>query len=173
MLREITRISNLVGEFLLLSKPRHVNLKTVSVAKVFKDILPIIKNEAILHNVDVSIEKKVSALPMVVADGELLKQVFLNLCKNAIEAMSDGGKLTIRISKEKTENKLVVEVIDAGPGIPSHTMEKIFEPFFTTKESGTGLGLPICQQIMREIGGLIRVSSDGMGTTFSVLLPLA
>lgn len=173
MLKEISRISNLVGEFLLLSKPRDVHLQTVSVIKVLKEILPIIKNEAILHNVQVNIEKNLSSLPMVVADGELLKQVFLNLCKNAIEAMGDGGVLTIRLTAEDSENKVVVDIVDMGPGIPVHLMERIFEPFFTTKENGTGLGLSICQQIMKEIGGFIRVSSGEMGTTFSVHLPLA
>lgn len=171
MLKEISRISNLVGEFLLLSKPRDIHLRTVSVSKVLKEILPIIKNEALLHNVEVHIERKLSSLPVVVADGELLKQVFLNLCKNAIEAMGEGGLLTIRLIE--LEQKLVVEVVDVGPGIPDQTLNRIFEPFFTTKESGTGLGLPICQQIMKEIGGLIDVSSDDMGTTFSVHLPLA
>lgn len=173
MLKEISRISNLVGEFLLLSKPRDVRLQTVSVFKVLKEILPIIKNEAMLHNVQVNIEKNLSSLPVVVADGELLKQVFLNLCKNAIEAMGDGGELTIRLTAGEPESKVIVDIVDMGPGIPVHVMEKIFEPFFTTKENGTGLGLSICQQIMKEIGGFIRVSSGEMGTTFSVHLPLA
>jgi two-component system, sporulation sensor kinase E len=172
MLKEIGRISNMVGEFLLLSKPRQIDLRTVSVKKVLKEILPIIKNEALLHNVDMHIEKKLPFHPMVVADGELLKQVFLNLCKNAIEAMQDGGLLTIRLSLGEAENTLLVEVIDTGPGIPHHAMDKVFEPFYTTKENGTGLGLPICRQILSEIGGSIEVASASSGTTVRVGLPL-
>ncbi|MBA4496131.1 ATP-binding protein [Paenactinomyces guangxiensis] len=172
MQREISRISNLVGEFLLLSKPRDVHLRTVNVCQVLKEILPLIKNEALLHNVTVNIERRLSSLPMVIADGELLKQVFLNLCKNAIEAMRDGGLLTIRLGLQEPENKFVVDIVDAGPGIPSHVLEQIFDPFFTTKENGTGLGLPICKQILNEFGGRIDVTSDEMGTTFHVHLPL-
>jgi len=172
MLKEISRISNLVGEFLLLSKPRHLDLRVVTVTKVLREILPIIKNEALLHNVDVCIEKKLSTTPMVVADGELLKQVFLNLTKNAIEAMKCGGRLTIRISINSTEQKVICEIIDEGPGIPEHALDKIFEPFYTTKENGTGLGLPICRQIIGEIGGDIEVTSSSQGTKVKVILPL-
>jgi signal transduction histidine kinase len=172
MLKEISRISKLVGELLLLSKPRPTDLRAISVTKVLKEILPIIKNEALLHNVDVVIERKISSIPMVVADGELLKQVILNLSKNAIEAMKNGGLLTVRVSTDEANQKLMVEIIDLGPGIPGHLLEKIFHPFFTTKENGTGLGLPICRQILREIGGEIEVKSSERGTAARVHLPL-
>jgi signal transduction histidine kinase len=100
-----------------------------------------------------------------------LKQVFLNLCKNAIEAMGEGGMLTVRIRLEEAEQKLAVDVQDTGPGIPAYALDKIFDPFFTTKENGTGLGLPVCQKIIHEIGGMIRVSSKEWGTVFTVLMP--
>ncbi len=170
MLKEIGRISNMVGEFLLLSKPRQVDLQTVSVNKVLKEILPIIKNEALLHNVDMQIDKKLPVNPMVMANGEQLKQVFLNLCKNAIEAMEDGGLLTIRLSLRESEDRLMVEISDTGPGIPD--TQKVFEPFYTTKENGTGLGLPICRQILSEIGGTIELTSSSSGTVVLVGLPL-
>ncbi|MFC7440239.1 two-component system sensor histidine kinase NtrB [Laceyella putida] len=172
MLKEIERISNLVGEILLLSKPRQTDLRAVNVTKVLREILPIIKNEALLHNIDVFFEKSVSPLPVVIADGEMLKQVFLNLCKNAIEAMKQGGLLTIRLATMVSERKLRVEIIDSGTGIPDDVREKIFEPFFTTKENGTGLGLPICRQILLELGGTIEPDSSESGTTMRVYLPL-
>lgn len=172
MLKEIGRISNLVGEILLLSKPRQTDLRAVNVTKVLREILPIIKNEALLHNIDVAFERSVSALPVVIADGEMLKQVFLNLSKNAIEAMKQGGLLTIRLTTMVTERRLRVEIIDSGTGIPDDVREKIFEPFFTTKENGTGLGLPICRQILLELGGSIELDSDPSGTTMRVYLPL-
>lgn len=172
MLKEISRISNLVGEFLLLSKPRHLDLRIVTVTKVLREILPIIKNEALLHNVDVYIEKKLSTPPMVVADGELLKQVFLNLTKNAIEAMKNGGRLMIQLSLDSSKRHVICEIMDEGPGIPEHSVDKIFEPFFTTKENGTGLGLPICRQIIGEIGGDIELTSSSEGTKVKVILPL-
>ncbi|GGE06346.1 hypothetical protein GCM10011571_04340 [Marinithermofilum abyssi] len=170
MLREIDRINDLVSEFLLLSKPRSVRFSPVQVTDVLKEIMPIIQNEALLHNVQVRFRGG-REFPQVMADSELLKQVFLNLCKNAIEAMGDGGVLTIRIKVLKQTDKLAVEVQDTGPGIPAYAKEKIFDPFFTTKENGTGLGLSVCQRILQDIGGDIHVSSKEMGTTFSVLLP--
>ena len=172
MLKEINRINHLVGELLVLSKPKEMDLTSVEISQVMKEILPIIKNEALLHNIRIHIDYQTSANVAVLADGKLLKQVFLNLCKNAIEAMSRDGCLTIRLI-QKGKKKILVEFHDTGTGIPKEVQKKIFEPFFTTKENGTGLGLPICKQIMKEIGGRISVSSSKKGTVFRVLLPLA
>lgn len=170
MLKEIDRINDLVGEFLLLSKSRDATYEEIHLLSVFKEILPIIQNEALLHKVDVHYEPD-EHVPIVIADGERLKQVFLNICKNGIEAMPDGGELTIRVRYLRSAQKVVVEVHDTGPGIPHYVIDKIFDPFFTTKENGTGLGLPVCQRIVHDIGGSIRVSTKGFGTTFSILIP--
>lgn len=170
MLKEINRINDLVSEFLLLSKPRDAKYEEVKISSVIGELLPFIQNEALLHKVEVRYEN-VKGLPPVIADHELLKQVFLNVCKNGIEAMADGGELTIRERLFEAENKVVVDVHDTGPGIPHYVIDKIFDPFFTTKENGTGLGLPVCQRIIHDIGGNIRVSSKGFGTTFSVFIP--
>lgn len=176
MLKEINRINHLVGELLLLSKPKELGVTSVAISQVLKEILPIIKNEALLHNIRIQIDNQTSTNIDVLADGKLLKQVFLNLCKNAMESMESTdreGCLTIRLIK-KGKKKLLVEFEDTGIGIPKEMRKKIFEPFFTTKENGTGLGLPICKQIMKEIGGRISVSSSSKkGTVFRVLLPLA
>lgn len=171
MLKEINRINHLVGELLLLSKPKEMDLTSVEISQVMKEILPIIKNEALLHTIHIHIDYQTSSSVEVLADGKLLKQVFLNLCKNAIEAMDQGGCLTIRLMHRK-KKQLVVEFHDTGSGIPHAVRKKIFDPFFTTKENGTGLGLPICKQIMKEIGGKISVDSTKNGTVFRVLLPL-
>ena len=172
MLKEINRINHLVGELLVLSKPKEMGLTSVEISQVMKEILPIIKNEALLHNIRIHIDYQIPENVAVCADGKLLKQVFLNLCKNAIESMKQEGCLTIRLIN-KGKKKLLVEFHDTGTGIPKEVQKKIFEPFFTTKENGTGLGLPICKQIMKEIGGRISVSSSKKGTVFRVLLPLA
>lgn len=170
MLKEIDRINDLVSQFLLLSKPRNAKYEEVEVQAVLLELLPFIENEALLHKVDVRHEQ-CEALPPVIADSELLKQIFLNLCKNGIEAMPDGGVLTIREDYLEAENKIVLDIHDTGPGIPPYLIDKIFDPFFTSKDNGTGLGLPVCQRIIHEIGGSLRVSTKGFGTTFSVLLP--
>ncbi|WP_274364037.1 ATP-binding protein [Paenibacillus thermotolerans] len=170
MLGEIDRINELVNEFLLLSKPRNVSLTKVNVASVIREILPIINNEAILHNVMVQYASSLD-MPYIVADSELLKQVFINICKNGIEAMTDGGTLTITEKLDEEDQRVNILIQDTGPGIPAFLIDKIFDPFFTTKEEGTGLGLSVCQRIIHDIGGTIRVSSKGYGTAFIVSVP--
>lgn len=170
MLTEINRINELVSEFLLLSKPKNVSYQKVDLKMVMREILPIINNEALLHGVNVYYESA-AGIPQVIADGELLKQVFLNICKNGIEAMVDGGSLSITKKLDREERKVNIEIRDTGPGIPNFVIDKIFDPFFTTKENGTGLGLSVCQRIVHDIGGTIRVASKGYGTTFTVAIP--
>ncbi len=101
--------------------------------------------------------------------------IFLNLIQNALQAMADGGSLTLRTQVDQENAWIVVSVIDTGPGIPPKNLEKIFDPFFTTKEPGhgTGLGLAICYGLVRDMRGTIHVASVlGEGTEFSVRLPL-
>jgi two-component system, sporulation sensor kinase E len=172
MLTEIDRINELVNEFLMLSKPKHVSYEQTDVSHVLREILPIINNEAILYKVHLQYEAAYR-MPKVIADQEMLKQVFLNICKNGIEAMVDGGTLTITEKLDTEERKVSIEIHDTGPGIPVFVIDKIFDPFFTTKDSGTGLGLSVCQRIIHDMGGNIRVASKGFGTTFTVSIPYA
>ncbi|WP_027417983.1 ATP-binding protein [Aneurinibacillus terranovensis] len=168
MLMEINRINDLVSEFLLLSKQKEVQYQLVDVEQVFTEILPIVKNEALLHGIDVIVEL-CEEVPLIIGDSELLKQVLLNITKNGIEAMGEKGVLTLRISI--VADKVEIAVHDTGPGIPPYLVDKIFDPFFTTKEEGTGLGLPVCQKIVHDMGGSILVSCKGNGTVFRVVLP--
>lgn len=170
MLEEINRINELVNEFLLLSKPKHVSYERIDVTEVLRGILPIINNEAILYDVNLQYEASYH-LPEVIADKELLKQVFLNVCKNGIEAMSDGGVLTISEKVDTVERNVCIDIHDTGSGIPMFVIDKIFDPFFTTKDTGTGLGLSVCQRIIHDMGGTIRVASKGFGTTFTISIP--
>jgi len=168
MLIEVKRINDLVSEFLLLSKQKEIQYKLVDVEQVCMEILPIVKNEALLYGVEVVVEKE-NSLPLIMGDSELLKQVFLNIAKNGIEAIGGKGTLTVRFFH--MESHVEITIHDTGPGIPPYLADKIFEPFFTTKENGTGLGLPVCQKIIHDMGGSIRVSSKGYGTIFHILLP--
>lgn len=113
-------------------------------------------------------------LPLVNSDGGQIQQAVIVLATNAIDAMPDGGDLTFRVFEQRS--RLVIEVSDTGTGIPPENMSKIYEPFFTTKEvgNGTGLGLAVCYGIISEHGGRLNVrSSVGVGTTFSIMLPVA
>ncbi|NGP60710.1 ATP-binding protein [Paenibacillus thiaminolyticus] len=170
MLTEINRINELVGEFLLLSKPKHLTIERVNLHQVLGEILPIIQNEAVLHAVQVNY-KADEPLPLIIGDRELLKQVFINIAKNGIEAMSEGGVLNVTARRDDEIKRVLIEIQDSGPGIPCYIIDKIFDPFFTTKANGTGLGLSVCQRIIHDLGGSIRVSSKGYGTTFTLYFP--
>lgn len=171
MLTEIERVNELVNEFLLLSKQKGAKLRPIDITHVLLDILPIIRSEALLYRVQMNYIPAPN-LPEVIADKEMLKQVFLNICKNGIEAMADtGGILTITEKVGLEDRNIYIEIQDSGPGIPYFLMDKIFDPFFTTKDSGTGLGLSVCQRIIHDLGGHIRVASKGFGTTFTICIP--
>ncbi|MFD2170766.1 two-component system sensor histidine kinase NtrB [Tumebacillus lipolyticus] len=171
MLSEIDRVNELVGELLLLSKPRELRMERIEMEELIMTMAPIISSEAILNNIEFHLSLK--SVPHVYADPEMLKQVFLNLVKNAIESMAEvqGGKLVLSTEYLPQERMVRIDVQDTGPGVPHYLTDRIFDAFFTTKETGTGLGLPICQRLVNDLGGRIKVKSKGFGTTFSVFLP--
>ena len=115
-------------------------------------------------------------LPLIVADPDLLQQVFLNLSLNAVQAMPDGGELHVAtaVRRYRTRRSMVdVSFADTGVGIPKELMERIFDPFFTTRSVGTGLGLPISVQIVREAGGVLTAKNNsGGGATMRASLPV-
>ncbi len=170
MLLEIKRINSLVDQFLLLSKPRDINYRVVNLNEVLNEIIPIIQSEALLHDVEI-INHTAGKLPNIIGDSELLKQVFLNISKNGVEAIGSKGRLVFDCEYKVHEKRIIIHIQDSGGGIPPYVIDRIFDPFFTTKEDGTGLGLAVCQRIIQDLGGTIRVSSKGFGTTFSVMLP--
>lgn len=172
MLIELDRINDLVNEFLMLSKPRKTMNEWVNVESVIGEIMPIIASEGLLHGVTVSWSSD-DQLPLIMADREMLKQVYLNICKNGIEAMTQGGVLTVRgyAAGKGKERSLVIDITDTGPGIHKTLLDKIFDPFVTTKANGTGLGLSVCQRIMDDFGGSIRAHSTENGACFTVVLP--
>lgn len=111
-------------------------------------------------------------IPEIVADPLQLKQVFMNLLLNAVDAMPDGGRVTLKTSFDKTARSLSITISDTGKGIDPAVLAKVFQPFFTTKTKGTGLGLAISKRLIEEQGGKIRIESNtGGGTAFSISLP--
>ncbi len=167
---ESLRARDIVKQLLEFSKRWPLKIGKVDVNKLLNEVIDL----ATLNNKAsrISIEKDFSPLPQIEADANQIKQVFLNLVNNAIQAMPEGG--TLGISTEKVNNSVVVEVSDTGIGIPEEIVQKIFEPFFTTKKDrGTGLGLPISYRIIKKHGGEIEVKRrNGKGTTFRVILPV-
>jgi two-component system, sporulation sensor kinase E len=168
MLTEIENVNALVTELLLLSKPHVVDKEPCTVTELLSDMMPHIEKFALEQGICFTADVQFDGLMTV--DKSMMKQALLNLVKNAIEAMETGGSLRILVCR--TENHIQIDVVDTGPGIPYYQIDKIFDAFYTTKDKGTGLGLPICQRIIANHGGEIRISSKGFGTTFSVFVPL-
>ncbi|MGX1981593.1 two-component system, sporulation sensor kinase D [Thermolongibacillus altinsuensis] len=168
--KEIARINQIVSEFLVLGKPTAQKLERCDLREIVTELHPIIESQAHLHNVLYTLDFPSIPLP-IFCSKDHLKQVILNLAKNALESMPKNGWLTISLSKEKTWAKLQVK--DTGCGIPKEMLDKIFQPFFTLKETGTGLGLVVCKRIIEMYDGKITIDSVvNKGTTVTVLLPL-
>jgi two-component system sensor histidine kinase HydH len=175
IIEEVDRLNSVVSQFLNYAKPYTINLKTQDVNQVIEKAIAIVKASDRLGNI--SIEKELrSDLPMVDIDAEQLVQVILNITFNAIEAMPAGGTLIFRTSKiESSEGDAVgISIRDTGIGIKKDEIKNIFKPFFTTKERGVGLGLAICQKIIKNHGGYIRVKSiPHQGSIFYIRLDVA
>ncbi|MGN8845366.1 ATP-binding protein [Niallia sp. HCP3S3_B10] len=168
---EINRIETIASELMFLGKPAKSEIKKISIGKILLDVYTLMQSQANLNNVAINLDtydENLTALCNV----DQIKQVFINLVKNAIEAMDNDG--IINIEAKVDERWIVVTIKDNGKGIPNEIKNKLGEPFYTTKEKGTGLGLVICYNIIAEHKGKINfVSEDGVGTTFTIRLPLA
>ncbi|MFZ5953070.1 MAG: two-component system sensor histidine kinase NtrB, partial [Candidatus Rifleibacteriota bacterium] len=168
--KEIDRLEGIIGNLLDFARPTKPKAIDVDVEKVVDDCFLLVKNQ--LKKQGIIYEKKsCGAFPKVTGDPDQLKQVFINIMTNAIQALARGGKLLVVI--EHREDSMIVGFEDNGTGIPTDRLQDIFNPFMTTKEDGTGLGLSMAQRIVEEHGGKIEVQSNlGEGSTFFVHLPV-
>jgi len=171
--REVGRAAALIERFLVFARARTVHPHAQPIAPIVREAAEVVGPAAAIAQVERVIELD-EGLPEIVADAELLRQAFLNLCVNAIHAMQEqgGGRLSVRARRDG--EAVVVEVTDTGPGIQPDVRDHVFEPFFTTKAQGTGLGLAIVRQAAEAHGGSVEVeSAPGAGATFRVRLPAA
>jgi len=172
MLDELDRANEIIKKFLVLAKPHNPSFQLQEINYLLDDILKLVEGEALIANVNLIRDFK-KELPMMMVETESIKQVFLNLIQNAVQAMPNGGKLTVSTDHLHEENMNIVKIIDTGTGIPSHLLDQIGSPFFTTREEGTGLGLMISHRIVANHRGKIEIASvEGQGTTFTVRLPV-
>jgi len=167
---EVDRLNRIVVDFLFAVKPMDTRLEDGDINAVITELLEFVRPE--LDQAGVQIEMNLSpAVPRLRIDPRFIKQALLNLVKNAVAAMPDGGIL--RVESARSGNEVVIRISDTGSGIPEQIMDKIFEPYFTTKPFGTGLGLTIVFKIVKEHFGDISVTSrEGEGTTVSISLPV-
>lgn len=170
ILSELDRIQSVVNEFLVLAKPQAVNFTPRSLSPLLHQAVELLQTEALLNNVQITMELDATAA-MVNCEENQLKQVFIHILKNAIEAMSSGGCITIQL--QQIGDTLSVCIQDQGEGIDEERIPKLGEPFYTTKEKGTGLGLMISYKIIQAHQGRMKISSQrNMGTTVEISLPV-
>jgi PAS domain S-box-containing protein len=170
MLSELNRIEFIISEFLVLAKPQVVVHRQCEIKPLLEHIITLAKTHAIMQNVQI-VTHYAKDLPVINCEENQVKQVFLNLLKNAIESMPNGGKVAVSVQRD--EEDLVISFKDEGCGIPEDRIAKLGEPFYTTKSTGTGLGLMVSFKIISHHGGKILVKSKvDEGTTFEVRLPV-
>lgn len=171
LIPELDRANTILSDFLMVSRPQAPQRQLVDTQTFLIDVLRLVESESNLRGVMLEVDAP-SDLPSLHLDVQQMKQVFLNLCKNAFDVTPPGGKLVLRV---KVEASIVnFEVVDEGPGILAEDLSHIFEPFYTTKEHGTGLGLPISHRIIEGHGGMLTVrSTEGVGTNFVIGIPFA
>lgn len=169
---ELKHVNRLISEFLHLTKPGYSKRVPCSVNKLIREVFMLVQSEASIRNLNINL-KTAEDIPPVLADSEQLKQVFLNIIKNAFEALPQGGKLFLQTAWDKHEGLVRVVIRDTGTGMDQQTIANMFDPFFTTKEDGTGLGMFISKKIIDNHGGRLKVQSEPLkGTTVTVLLPV-
>lgn len=182
MIKETQRVNRIVEELLALTTPRKLELSKVNLHEVLGDIITLQKSSR--GDRDISFLQMFDpSIPTILADEQQLTQLFLNLAKNAVEAVGENGQIrvssrivsdyTLTKKGERRQRMVAVEIADDGPGMSREQLDQLFTPFFTTKSRGTGLGLAICHKIVTEHRGMIKVASEkGKGTAFTVMLPL-
>ncbi|MFH1226549.1 MAG: ATP-binding protein [Planctomycetota bacterium] len=185
ILKETDRLNRIISDFLDFTRERPVLTQNVNLTEIIQDVVMLINQDpksqgnktGDLFNIGVDAEANIYCK----VDPEQIKQVLYNLIYNAVEASSPGSKITVKVYSMNTgvrtirsnQNRIAIEVIDYGRGIPTENIKKIFEPFFTTKPQGVGLGLAIAHRIVKAHNGEITVESGvSKGSKFTVLLPM-
>jgi signal transduction histidine kinase len=167
---EIHRLDRVVQTLVDFTRPRDLNLEEVDLRDLLEDVAGLAAPDAEQHGV--IIERSVSEPLFINVDLDLMKQALLNVVLNGVQAMSEGGRLTISAHSEG--EMVVAEILDRGSGIPSDVQDKIFELYFTTKKEGSGIGLAQTYQILQWHNGSVEFeSAEGEGTVFRFCIPSA
>jgi len=183
VIAEVDRINRLVERMMNLTRPASNDFKPINIHRVLEEILTLEK-ETLIRKKGKFVQAYDPSLPAIEGNEDELKQVFLNLVKNAVEASPEGGQVSIitqfssNYAFRKTQDSppthnIIVEIIDSGPGMTDETLKNLFTPFFTTKKRGTGLGMVVSLKIIENHNGIIKVNSKrSVGTKVQVFLPV-
>lgn len=170
MYNEIDKINELIMEFINISKPQIYKLNKVDVNDILEDTLITVDAELKKKNIKITYERRREEL-FILADYDRMKQVFINIIRNATDAVDDKNG-EIHITAFKSDNYVTIKFEDNGEGIPERYMEYIGKPFFTTKKGGSGLGISITKKIVEDHGGIFTFASiENEGSTVSIMLP--
>ncbi|PSA92046.1 PAS domain-containing sensor histidine kinase [Bacillus atrophaeus] len=168
---ELKRIESIITEFLILAKPQAIMYEEKNVTDIMQDTMDLLHAQANLSNVQMHLDL-IETIPPIYCEPNQLKQVFINILKNAIEVMPKGGNVYVKIQPSGPDH-ILISLQDEGIGITEDKLKRLGEPFYTTKERGTGLGLMVSYKIIEEHQGKITVESEeGKGTVFHLTLPL-
>ncbi|MBS4172932.1 ATP-binding protein [Bacillus sp. FJAT-49736] len=171
ILKELDRINEIVGELLVLAKPQDIIFQTCNVVPILKDVCSLLKSESNMQSVELILHVD-DDIPSINCNVNQLKQVFINIIKNAIDASYKGGEVEIIVKNQKN-GYVLTQIKDNGIGISAERLQRIGEPFYSHKEKGTGLGLTICFKIIESHRGKILFESElNKGTTVDILLPI-
>ena len=166
---EVKRLDGLVGDFLLFARADRIQHQSADLEQLIDEVVQLLRPEALAAGVAIHRQRGGEPIPPARMDGEKMKQVVMNLVRNAVEAMPEGGTVTLESGLVDGRARLIVR--DTGPGLPAGV--DIFQLFVTTKPKGTGLGLSIVQQIVLQHGGdVVAASEPGQGARFTVTLPI-
>lgn len=171
---EVDRMGKLVSNLLQFSRRAHQQMSTLDVREEIDNSFELIEYHLRSHGIQV-VREYAENVPMIQADRQQIRQVFLNLLTNASDAITGGGKIIARVTTGPDGKQVRLEFTDTGPGIPAEYLQKVWDPFFTTKPEGkgTGLGLAICRRVVEEHRGSVAIESQpGAGTTIIILLPI-
>lgn len=174
VLRESDRLNQIITEFLEYARPAPLHPLPLNVGEVLDEVLLLLEHRALPP--DLKVVREYDGAVTALVDPQHFRQAIWNLCLNALEAMPEGGELRIGagVVTQRATRKLEVWVADTGSGIDSESLPHIFEPFFSTKPEGSGIGLALVHRVIRDHGGDVEVRSEpGVGTTFTLRLPLA
>ncbi len=170
MTSEVDRLNRVISELLEMARPADVKLRDTDVSTLLEGSLRLIRQEADGAGVSVSLDTA-RDVGLVALDPDRMTQAMINLYVNAIQAMPEGGKLSV--SADRLDAMLQLKVADTGAGLPGGDVSRVFDPYFTTKQTGTGLGLAIVSKIIEAHSGEVKVERTGPdGTTFTILIPL-
>jgi PAS domain S-box-containing protein len=172
----LSRLNRIVSNLLVYARPVKAQFRKVDISRLLAETVDFVEIEIERQRLPVTVTKALGEnnTMFVNADPEKLQQVIMNLCLNAIQAMSTGGTLTVGTDRQgkKTGNVASFYITDTGNGIPKESVDKVFDPFYTTKENGTGLGLAIVKKIIEFHSGHLDLNSSvGKGTTVRVFFP--